>query len=130
MGLVPAVVQTVKICSETQVGHDAKTSSKRTKEQYKNCQKNNTLRRRLGPVNQTDTPGPFRAELTAPGETKPPHDRSSLMCTRSEPSPWLLYKDDFAKLNVYRVIFAFDADSIIVEATLSFNGFYSIEGVE
>ena len=92
-------------------------------------------RRRLGPVNPTaettstsrlDT----RSETTSTSREERHPNRSSLMWSRSIPSPWRIYKDDLMKLNLQTVSFAADAMRILIRERLSVSGLYSITGVD
>ena len=92
-------------------------------------------RRRIGPVNQpieevagtsrSDT----RSETTSTSREERP-SRSSLMWSRSIPSPWHIYKDELMKLDLQRVSFIEDARRMLNGATLSVSRLYSITGVD
>ena len=78
------------------------------------------LRRRLGPVNQTDTTsGTSRSETTTVSREERRPDRSFLMWSRPIPSPWHIYKHDLMKLNLQLVSFAAGAMRMLNGARLS-----------
>ena len=92
-------------------------------------------RRRLGPVNLTaektsTSRSDTRSETTSTSREERRPNRSSLMWSRSIPSPWHKYKDDLMKLNLQTVSFAADAMKMLNGARLSINGLYSITGVD
>ena len=71
-------------------------------------------RRRLRPVNSTaettsTSRSDTRSETTSTSRDERRPNRSSLMWSRSIPSPWHKYKDDLMKLNLQTVSFAADA---------------------
>ena len=90
-------------------------------------------RRILGPVNPTaettsTSRSETRSEMTSTRREERSPDRSSLMWSRPIPSPWHMYKEDLMKLNLQTVSFAADAMRILIGASLSVNGLYSITG--
>ena len=86
-------------------------------------------RRRLGPVNPTaETTRTSRSETTSTSREERRPDRSSLMWSRSLPSPWHTCKQDLMKLNLQTVSFAADALRMLNGASLSVIGLYSITG--
>ena len=71
-------------------------------------------RRRLGPVNPTvettsNSRSETRSETTGTSREERRPDMSTLMCSRSIPSPWHVYKQDLMNLNIQTVRFAADA---------------------
>ena len=89
-------------------------------------------RRRLGPVNSTTdtTSGTTRSEKTSTSREERRPDRSSLMWSRSIPSPWHVLKQNLMNFNLQMMKFAADAMRMLNGARLSVNGLYSIVAVD